>query len=231
MELKDKRILITGASTGIGHSIALEFIKRGADVTVFGLNKPDFLCKFFKVDVSKEDEIISAIEMIDRIDVLINNAGIYKGDLIEKTSTQELNELLDVNFKGVFWMCKYSIPKISNGGCIVNIGSIAGIKNFPYLGVYSATKAAVRSITETLALELADRKIRVNCISPGIIDTPLWEKSYGEQAKNILDESKNYVPLKLIGKPCDVAQAVIFVCENNFITGSTIVIDGGECIS
>ncbi len=230
MELKDKKVLITGASTGIGHSIALEFLKKGANLTVFGKNKPDFFCNFIKVDISKEDEIKSALKFVEKIDVLVNNAGVYKEAPITETSTDVLNELIDVNFKGLFWMTKHSIPKIANGGCIINIGSIAGIKNFQNLSIYSATKAAVKSLTETLALELSSRKIRVNCIAPGIVDTPLWEKSFGYESKKIISEMIDFVPLKLIGKPKEIADAVIFVCENNFITGSTIIIDGGEAI-
>src|SRR3989339_2140159 len=151
MVLKNKIVLLTGASTGMGKSFAKALLDKKAKVIVFGLHKPKFYSEFYKVDVSKENEIITALAKIKKIDVLINNAGIAKIAKIIKTSNKILDEMLNVNFKGLFWMSKYSIPKLNNNGCIINISSIAAFKSFEGYGIYCATKAAVISLTKTLA--------------------------------------------------------------------------------
>ena len=230
MELRGKVVLVTGASTGIGRAIARFFISEGARVIVFGLNRPDYNVEFHRVDVRKEGEIKKAMLKVGEIDVLVNNAGVAKLATVEKTSNELLNEVLDVNFKGVFWMCKHGIPKINQGGCIVNISSIAGLKSFESYSVYCASKAAVISLTKTLALELAKKKIRANCIAPGIIDTEIWGKMFGKEAKKELKEISEFVPLKRVGKPEEIAQAVSFLCRNEFANGSVVIVDGGETV-
>ena len=228
MKLKNKVILITGGSTGIGESIAQSFIEQGSKVIVFGLNKPDYKADFYKVDVAKEKEIISSLSKIKEIDILVNNAGVAKLSRIEDTSNEMFDEMFNINFKGLFWMCKYSIPKINNNGCIINISSLAGLKSFEEFGIYCATKSAVISLTKTLALELADKKIRSNCIAPGIIDTIIWDKMYGRFGRKELLENGKYTLLKRAGQPKEIAKTAIFISENDFINGETIVIDGGE---
>lgn len=228
MEIKNKKVLITGGSTGIGRAMALEFIKRGAKVTILGLNKPKYNCDFHKADISKEDEIKKALEKINSIDILINNAGIAKIAKLGDTSTKIMNEMIDVNFKGLFWTCKYSMPKINSGGCIVNISSLAGINSFEGYGIYCATKAAVISLTKTLAIELKDRKIRANSIAPGIIETEIWEKMYGYKGKSILNEFKKETLASRAGRPEEIAHAAVFLIENEFINGTVLSIDGGE---
>ncbi len=228
MDLKNKIVLLTGASTGIGKSIAKSLLDKGAKVIVFGLHKPEFCSEFYKVDVSKEDEIISTLFKIKKIDVLINNSGITKIATITETSNEILDEMFNINFKGLFWMSKHSIPKINDNGCIINISSLAGIKSFEGYGIYCATKSAVISITKTLALELANRKIRANCIAPGIINTEIWEKMYNLEGRKKLKENEDFVLLKRSGKPEEIAKTAIFLCENDFIDGETILVDGGE---
>ena len=145
-------------------------------------------------------------------------------------STKDMNEMIDINFKGIFWMSKYSIPKIKDGGCIINISSLAGLKSFEKYGIYCATKSAVISLTKTLALELAQRKIRVNCIAPGVVDTGIWEKMYGRNGRKELKDCEDSIPLKRVGKPNEIAHAALFFCENEFVNGQTISVDGGESI-
>jgi len=230
MELQNKTVLITGASSGIGKATAKAFLEKGARVIVFGLHKPDYDCEFHKVDVSKEEEIKQAFEKIKSVDVLINNAGIAELSALEKTSSESMNRMVDVNFKGVFWMSKYAISKINSNGCIINIASICAFKNFEGYGIYSATKAAVVSITKTLALELAERKIRVNAISPGATDTPIWEKMYDKDAKEEMEETGKSSPSRRVGKPEEIANAAVFICENDFLNGENLIIDGGLTI-
>ena len=126
------------------------------------------------------------------MDVLVNNAGVAKISTIEKTSNELFDEMFNVNLKGMFWMSKNCIPKFNEGSCIINISSLAGLKSFEGYGVYRATKSAVISFTKTLALELAKKKIRSNCIAPGIIDTEIWAKMYEKKAKKNLKEYVGY---------------------------------------
>lgn len=231
MDLKGKVVLLSGASTGIGKAIAKSFLNNDSKVIVFGLHKPEFCSEFYKVDITKEKEIISAISKIKKIDILINNAGIAKISEITKTSNDILDEQINVNLKGLFWLTKYSIPKINKNGCIINISSLAGLKSFEGYGIYCATKAAVISLTKTFALEFASKKIRSNCIAPGIIDTEIWEKMYSKKGKNTLKENEKYVLLKRAGKPEEIAKTAIFLCENDYINGETILVDGGENVT
>lgn len=228
MDLKNKIVLLTGASTGIGKQITKSLLDKGAKVIVFGLHKPEFCSEFYKVDVGNEDKITSTLSKIKKIDILINNAGVAKIARITETSNEILDEMLNINFKGLFWMSKHSIPKLNENGCIINISSLAGLKSFEGYGIYCATKSAVISFTKTLALELANRKIRANCIAPGIINTEIWGKMYGAEGKKNLKEFEEFVLLKRSGKPEEIAKTAIFLCENDFVNGETIVVDGGE---
>ena len=232
MNLKNKTALITGGSSGIGKAIARAFIEKGAKVIIFGINKPDYNCEFYHVDVSKEEQIKKALNNIKSLDIVINNAGIFKGKLVEKTTAEELNEVLDIDFKGAFLVCKHSIPKLNKGGCIINISSILGIAPRAEASVYSASKAAVISLTKALALELANKSIRVNSIAPGIIDTPIWDKFAGskEEGDKDMKESSSHHPLKRAGKPEEIAHAAIFLAENEFTTGIILPVDGGATI-
>jgi NAD(P)-dependent dehydrogenase (short-subunit alcohol dehydrogenase family) len=230
LNLKDKIVLLTGASTGIGKGIARAFLKKQAKVIVFGQHKPDYCSRFYKVDIGNEKQIISALSEIKRIDILINNAGIAKDAKIVDTSNEALDEMININFKGVFWMAKHSIPRMRDKGCMVNISSLCGFKSFPGIGIYSATKAAVISLTQTLAQELSPRGIRVNSIAAGVVDTHMWKKRFGSGAKQILRDIGNSTLVKRCAKPEEMAHAVIFLCENDFMDGTAMVVDGGEYI-
>ncbi|MEK6914470.1 MAG: SDR family oxidoreductase [Nanoarchaeota archaeon] len=230
MNIKGKIVIITGGSSGIGESIAKLFINNGARVIVFGLHKPNYKSEFYKVDISNEEEIKEALEKIPKIDILINNAGIAKILSIEETTTEIFDEIFNINFKGVFWMCRYSLPKLKEGSCIINVSSIAGIKSFANYGAYCASKSAVISFTKTLALELSSKKIRANAIAPGIIDTTIFSKMMPseKERKSQLKEWMEEVPLKRFGKPDEIAHAVLFLVENDFTNGVVLTVDGGE---
>lgn len=230
MDLKDKIVVITGGSTGIGEAIAKSFKNKGVHVIIFGLNKPKYEAEFHRVDVSKEAEIKKALEKINKIDILINNAGIAKILSVKDTTTDILNQIIDLNFKGAFWMCRYSLPKFTKESCIINISSIAGIKSFPDYGAYCASKSALVSLTKTLALELSSRNVRVNAIAPGLVDTPIFSKMISSEAdrKKQLKEWTEEIPLRRFGKPEEIAHAVIFLAENDFVNGIVLPVDGGE---
>ena len=124
-------------------------------------------------------------------------------------------------------MAKYSIPKLNKKGCIINLSSVRGLKGCAGIGIYSATKAAVINLTETLAQELAECKIRVNCIAPGFVNTAIWKKEYGARADKVRKEMEKLTLLKRSATAEEIAHTAVFLCENEFIDGSTIVIDGG----
>lgn len=119
---------------------------------------------------------------------------------------------------------------MNKNGCIINISYLCGLKSFPGTGIYSATKAAVISLTNTLAQELADRGIRVNSIAPGVVDTELWKKRFGADWEVVRKEIEKTNLLKRCGKPEEIAHTAIFLCENDFIDGETILVDGGQNI-
>lgn len=230
MNIREKVVVITGGSTGIGEAIAKSFKNEGARVIVFGLNKPKYEVEFYRVDVSKEDEIKRALEKINKIDILVNNAGIAKILSVKETTTEILDKIMNLNFKGTFWMSRYSLPKLSKGSCIINISSIAGIKSFQYYGAYCASKSAIISLTKTLALELSLRNIRVNAIAPGLIETPIFSKMISSkfERKKQLKEWIEEIPLRRIGRPEEIAHACIFLAENDFVNGIVLPVDGGE---
>lgn len=231
MDLQDKIVILTGASTGIGKGIAEALLAKNAKVIVFGRHRPQNCSSFYKVDVSNERQIIAALSKIEKIDILINNAGIVNDATIENTTNEMLDAMINVNFKGVFWMMKHSIPRLNDGGCIISISSTCGVKGLPFAGVYSATKAAVIRLTESLAQELASRRIRVNTIASGVVDTELWVKRFGDNYKEVLKGVEASTLLKRSAKPEEIAHTVIFLCENDFVDGETIVVDGGEIIN
>jgi 3-oxoacyl-[acyl-carrier protein] reductase len=180
--------------------------------------------------VANENQIVSALSKIKKIDILVNNAGISKDSEVEKTSSEMLEAMISVNFKSVFWMAKHSVKKMNKNSCIINLGSICGLKGYAGLGIYSATKAAIISLTQTLALEFAERKIRVNAIAPGVIETDIWRKRFGTESRKILKQIEATIPLRRGGTTEEIAHAAIFLCENDFIDGATIVLDGAQTI-
>lgn len=229
MEISGKMVVITGASTGIGKATAQALLARWAKVIVLGQHKPGYEVDFIETDVSNEASIQTALKKIDYVDILVNNAGIAKVAPLQATSTEMMDEILNTNFKGQFRMCKYVSQKMTAGSCIINIASIAGLKSFPEWGMYCVSKAAVISMTKTLALELASKNIRVNAIAPGIIDTPIFSKIYGEEAaKDMMKAPESFGPLKRAWQPEEIAHAVWFLIENENTTGSVVVVDGGE---
>ena len=228
MLLKGKTAIVTGASTGIGRAIALRFKKEGAHVIVFGRNKPDYDVEFYKVDVSKEQEIKAAIKKIKKLDVLVNNAGVLFLETVEK-STENFDRTIETNLKGPYRMCKHAAPLIKKSkGNIINISSIVGIQPAPDAAAYCISKAGVIMLTKLLAAEYAPIGVRVNAILPGAIDTKML-RSVVSSGKEYRDLGKD-VPMKRIGKPEEIAAAAAFLAsdEASFITGLLMNVDGGD---
>jgi len=243
--LAGKVAIVTGARRGIGKAIALRLARDGAKVVVADLDKED--CEkvvkeiegaggeglALKLDITNEEEIIGAVrktkEKFGKIDILVNNAGILFQEELDKMDTSKIDKILAVNLRGTILFDKHVIPemKSNNYGKIVNIASIAGFVGYDLSSIYCATKGALISITKELALELGKYKINVNAVAPGVIETPM--------IKDFLEDEKTKaallvkIPCGRIGKPEDIANAVAFLAsdESEYITGDTLVVDGG----
>ncbi|MBS3169565.1 SDR family oxidoreductase [Candidatus Woesearchaeota archaeon] len=232
MRLAKKTALVTGGSKGIGEAITKRFLKEGARVIVFDIEKPTFDVEFFKVDISDENQIKEALKKIDKIDVLVNNAGIYFLESVETTSKEQLDTIFDINIKGTYLMCKHFIPLVlKSKGNIINIASALGIVPELSSPAYCSTKAAVIMLTKCLAQEYASKGIRVNSILPGPIDTPLLRNSFKTKEDKKISESK--IPMRRIGKPEEVANVAVFLAsdEASYVTGGMYSVDGGESTS
>ncbi|MEM0356929.1 MAG: SDR family oxidoreductase [Candidatus Bathyarchaeia archaeon] len=249
MRLKNKIALITGAGSGIGQASATLFAKEGAKVAVVDLVKEageetvkmikdsggDAI--FIQADVTKAGDVQKMIETTvnryGRLDILFNNAGVNIMAPITETSEELWDKIININLKGVFLGCKYAVPVMvkQQGGVIINTASTfawVGALNF---SAYCASKGGVLAFTRALALELAPYKIRVNCICPGTIETPLvrqiWEKS--GKPEEMRESRLKLHPIGRLGKPEDVANAALFLAsdEASFITGTALFVDGG----
>ena len=243
--LSGKVALITGASRGIGKEIAMELSKLGAEVfinysssdekaeeVVNSIKNNGGKAHKLKFDVSKEDSVSSAFDKIIKIngsiDILVNNAGITRDGLLMRMKSEQWDEVLNTNLKGVFLCTKYASKFMmkKRSGNIVNISSVVGIIGNPGQANYSAAKAGVIGFTKTCAKEFASRGINVNAIAPGFIETEMTEKLNTE-------EIVKAIPLKRLGSCSQIANLVSFLVSSDagsYITGQTISIDGGMSI-
>ncbi|MCS7097464.1 MAG: SDR family oxidoreductase [Candidatus Methanomethyliaceae archaeon] len=241
--MKDKIAIVTGAARGIGREIAMELAKNGVKIALIDIDDGIFKVRkeieafggealAIKCDVSNNGDVEKAVNEIiakfGKIDILINNAGIYPFKQFIDMTEEDWDRVLNVNLKSVFYFTKMVLPKMieQRKGKIINIASIAGsVIGFPNLTHYSASKAAIVGFTKALALEVAKYGINVNSISPGPILTP-GTMALGEE---MYEQIKRSIPLGRWGEPKDVANLVLFLAsdKSDFITGQNIVIDGG----
>lgn len=246
--MNEKRVaLITGGTRGIGKKIAEEFAKHGYNLVInyvsdntdtYQIAKEikqntdeDLEILFVKNDVtdyqSCEELVKQAVEQFGTIDVLVNNAGITKDNLLMRMSQEDFNKVLDVNLKGTFNMTKNVIPTMMKKryGKIVNISSVVGVSGNAGQANYAASKAGIIGFTKSVAKELASRNILANCVAPGFIQTDMTSV-LKEEVKEKINEQ---IPLKKMGTAEEVAKAVYFLAneENTYITGQVLNVDGG----
>tara|TARA_B110000091_G_scaffold200118_1_gene230553 strand:- start:24 stop:761 length:738 start_codon:yes stop_codon:yes gene_type:complete len=238
--LKNKNIIVTGASGGIGNSIVEKLHVNGANILATGtrvekleeLKKKFNNIKILKFDISQHEKIEEFInnateELGGSLDCIVNNAGITKDNLTIRMSLEEWTNVIDVNLTSTFLMCKYSIKKMlkNKSGKIINITSVVGHTGNVGQANYTASKAGIVAMSKSLAIEYAKKNINVNCISPGFINTAMTDKIDEKYKEAIIAK----IPSNRLGKPEDIANAVTFLGSDHsdYINGETIHVNGG----
>jgi len=247
--LRAKRALITGGASGIGRATALLFARKGAAVSVVDLDAvggeavaqlildEGGQAMFVHCDVTRSEDCQRAVQgTVDKwggLDVLFNNAGIIRRATVLDTTEAEWDRVMAVNVKSIFLLSKYAIPFMvrAGGGVIINTGSGWGLVGGRNAVSYCASKGAVVNLTRAMALDHGDQNIRVNCICPGDTDTPMLRneaRQLGATDEAFLAEAAQR-PLRRIGRPEDIAQAALYLATDasSFVTGTTLVVDGG----
>lgn len=246
-----KKVIVTGASSGIGRATAERFLDNGASVSLVGRREGtlrDFTSRssngekafIIAADLSDERQselcIAQAVETMGGLDVLVNAAGILKAGRIEDTSLALWDEMMNINLRSVFHLMKLAVPHLErSGGNIINVSSVTGPRSFPGVLAYCVSKAAVDQLTRCAALELAPKGIRVNEVCPGVVVTELHRSGgMNEEAyAAFLEHSKTTHPLGRVGKPHEVADLIFFLASDQarWITGATVSIDGGRALT
>lgn len=243
MRLENKVAIITGAAGAIGRATAIRFAKEGAQIVVADIGEEageetaNIIKEnggeaiFVQTDVTNpelvENMVNLAVEQYGKLDILFNNAGVtIEEQKIPDVTLEEWQKVLDINITGVFLGMKYAIPKMESGSAIVNTASVAGIKGQKLLSAYTASKSGVIALTKAASTEFGRQNIRVNAVAPGVIDTDMIENWRNSSKWPVLSKAN---ALKRIGKPEEIANAVLFLAsdEASFITGETLIVDGG----
>ena len=230
-----KKVLVTGGVRGIGLAIAKEFQKKGYRVCVT-YSKDEESAKraresgleVYRADVASEADVLALFKAIGKVDILVNNAGMSLIKQLQDTTFEEFNRLMSVNIGGAF-LCSREAAKgmiDKQSGLIVNISSVWGEVGGSCESVYSASKAALLGFTKALAKELGWSGVRVNCISPGVIDTPMNAHFSEAEMAALTDE----IPAGRVGRCEDIAKAVLFLEENEYVTGIDLPVNGGFSI-
>jgi 3-oxoacyl-[acyl-carrier protein] reductase len=236
-------VLVTGSGRGIGRAVALRLAGAGCDVGVSDVDSASAEATAaeiktlgrsscaFRADVSRENEVEAMFKAFcgtfGTIDVLVNNAGITRDTLLIRMKEADWDQVLDINLKSVFLCCREAarIMMRARSGRIINIASVVGINGNAGQVNYSASKAGIIGLTRTLAKELAGRSVLVNAVAPGFIKTPMTDKLNDADRDRLIND----VPLKHMGMPDDVANAVLFLASSlsGYVTGDVLVVDGG----
>jgi 2-keto-3-deoxy-L-fuconate dehydrogenase len=245
--LKNKVVIITGGSSGIGRAISILFAQQGAEVHIFDFKSSlsdetiaevknyDDNSKFHPVDITNEALVLNEINSLNRIDVLINNAGIAQIGNVENTSSDDFQKIFDVNVKGAFNCIKAVIPIMVNNrsGVILNMASVASSVGIPDRFGYSMTKGAIKSMTQSIAKDYISNGIRCNCISPARVHTPFVdgfiEKNYPNNQDEMFKKLSASQPIGRMAKPIEIAHLALYLCsdEASFATGCDYPLDGG----
>jgi NAD(P)-dependent dehydrogenase (short-subunit alcohol dehydrogenase family) len=244
--MKGKRVLVTGAGTGIGQGVALEFCREGADVVFHysgsrdgalagveqakkeGAAKVTAIQADFRKPDAPAQLAKEAIAFLGGIDILVNNAGVTMNVAFEKVTQEQFDTVFNVNIRAMYFMCQAVTATMlqQGGGVIVNTSSIHAYEAYPEHTVYAATKGAINSFTRVLAIELAPKGIRVNGVVPGAVEVPAHHKIFPDY--NAAEVGKA-IPAGFVGQPSDIAKAVLFLAseDSRYIVGQMLIVDGG----
>src|SRR5271168_1155476 len=243
-KLEGKVALVTGGNSGIGLATAKRFVAEGAHVFITGRRPAELEAAEKEIggnvtgiqgDVAKLADLDRMFAQIKRdkgkLDIVFANAGVAELAPLEGISEEQFDRSFDINVKGMLFTVQKALPLIHEGGSIILNASIVGSKGNPASSVYSATKAAVRSFARTWTVDLKERKIRVNALSPGPINTPAYDRiaQSGPAGKQMLDSIVSRVPMGRFGTRDEIAKAAVFLAsdDSTFVTGAELFVDGG----
>src|SRR6266852_4454351 len=236
-KLEGKIAVITGGTEGIGLATAKLFVKEGAYVFITGRRQKELDAAVKAIgsnvtgvqgDVAKLadlERLYEAVKAKGRLDIVFANAGIAEFAPLDKITEEHFDKLFDINVKGTLFTVQKALPLLKDGGSIILTGSVAGSKGTAAQGVYGATKAALRSFVRTWTVELKDRHIRSNVVSPG----PVGTAPVVNQPAEIIDRMVSTIPMGRMGEPEEIAKAVLYLAsdDSSFVTGTELFVDGG----
>ncbi len=240
--LDGKIALVTGGNSGIGLATAKRLVADGAYVFITGRRQAELAAAVAEIgrnvtavpgDVSNLADLDRLFAMVKRakggLDILFANAGVAEGTPLGATTEEQFDRIFDINVKGTFFTVQKAVPLLRDGASIILTSSIVGSKGFPNRSVYSATKATLRSFARTWTADLKARKIRVNVVSPGAIDTPGLRELANTSSDGLNDLYRERIPLGRVGRPDEIASAVAFLAsdESGYVTGTELFVDGG----
>jgi NAD(P)-dependent dehydrogenase (short-subunit alcohol dehydrogenase family) len=248
--MKNKNVIVTGASSGIGRATAELLLRAGAKVALIARSRSvldqvagsaeDGTAIVIASDLSREEQaesaVARAVEAMGGLDLLVNAAGIIKSGRIEDTSLEEWDDMMNINLRSIFHLMKLAAPHLERTrGNIVNVSSVTGLRSFPGVIAYCVSKAGLDQLTRCAALELAPRGVRVNAVNPGVVVSNLHRAGgMNEEAyAAFLEHSKTTHPLGRVGSPEEVAELIRFLASDQarWITGVTVSIDGGRALT
>jgi NAD(P)-dependent dehydrogenase (short-subunit alcohol dehydrogenase family) len=237
-KLEGKVVVITGGSTGIGLAAARLFVKEGANVFITGRRQKELDDAVRAIgrnatgvqgDVARLadlDRLYEAVRAKGRIDVVFANAGVAEFAPLESITEEHFDKLFNINVRGTLFTVQKALPLLNDGGSIILTGSVAGVKGTAAFGVYGATKAAIRNFARAWTVELKDRRIRANVLSPGPTETPILD----QQPPDAIARIAATIPMGRMGKPDEIAKAALFLAsdDSSFVTGIELFVDGGR---
>lgn len=234
MRLTGKRALVTGGRSGIGRAIVERFLAEGADVAACGRSaRPDDLpgtCGWHQTDVADTGQVAALAQAVGRIDILVNNAGVQVEKTVPDSTDADWDLVMGINAKGVFNTCRAFIPQMSQGGTIINIGSISGNTADPGMALYNASKAFVHGLTRSIAVDHGPA-LRCNAICPGWIETGMLDAAFAlsDNPGHARDDALLRHAVRRFGQPQDIAAMAVWLAsdDSSFATGQCYVVDGG----
>jgi len=244
-EFQNKVALVTGGAMGIGKAVAKVLSERGAKVLIVDRAEEEGAktaseingeVEYFKADISNihncSDAVQKAIELFGQLDIVSNNAGIQRYGTVESTPENEWDEVMDINLKSVYYICKFAIPHLKKTkGSIVNMTSVQAFATQRGVAAYTTSKHALIGLTRSMAIDFARDGIRVNCVAPGTVETPMlkYAAALDPNPESVYENCKNMHPIGRIAQPEEIAEVVAFLASGraSFVTGSCYLVDGG----